>query len=170
MVGWEYHCLRWNTESLQSLQSVEKLKPPLQTVPITLASDCGASLKLHGCINPLPSNPATCWGLGYSLLPHNMAAWCAGHTQTSIRERLPCAAAGWLSSWLQKRQRVKIWEEEMTSVGNLIPPSYPQSTPTPPNTTTTTTSTLSLFSKSSQVFIFKVTFQLFVFSQILPNQ
>lgn len=57
VVGWQYHCLRWNTESFQSLQPVEKLKPPLQTVPITLASDCGASLKLHGCINPLPSKP-----------------------------------------------------------------------------------------------------------------
>lgn len=120
-------------------------------MPITLASDCGASLKLHSCINPLLSNPATCWGLGYSWLPHNMAAWCAAHTHTSIRERLPCAAAGWLSSWHQKRHRVKVWVEELTSVGNLILPSYSQHlhphTSVPPATLTITTTTLFLFSK-----------------------
>lgn len=96
-------------KTFRSFQSVEKLKPRLQTIPITLVCDCGASLKLQGCINPLLSNPATCWDLGYSRLPHNMTAWCAAHTQTSIRERLPCAAAGWVSSWLQKRQRVKTY-------------------------------------------------------------
>lgn len=81
---------------------------------------------------PLLLNPATCCRLGYSLLPHNMAACCAGHTQTSIRERLPCAAAGWFVFLApEKRQRVKIGEEERPSVGNLIPPSSTGISPRP---------------------------------------
>ena len=80
-------------------QSISKLNFPLQTVPITVVSDWAASLKQHCCINPLPSKPATCRGLAYSWLHHNMAAWWAAHTKTSIRERLPCNCC-WLVVFL----------------------------------------------------------------------
>lgn len=92
--------------------------------------------------------------------PHSLTIWLPSVLGTRRHQLekgyLVLLRAGWFSSQLQKRYRVKIRGEEMTSVDNLMPPFYPQSTPSWPNTTTTP----SPFSKSSQVFDFqKVTFK-----------
>lgn len=80
-------------------------------------SDCGASLKLHSCINPLLSNCATCCGPSSSRLPHNMAAWCAAHTHRHQLEKGYLALL--LAGCLPGSKRDREWKHERQSLPTI---------------------------------------------------